>query len=128
MIYFCKTAKRISIGIIVSVKTANTCCHSLEYRPKKLYTAKGIVHFWDDPRKNRGIIKLFHMSIALIMILVSVTGFNIGISTRKKSCNGLQPSMIAASSISRGTPFAKLQKVMMVNGRRMAINRQITAK
>lgn len=52
MIYFCKTAKRISIGIIVSVKTANTCCHSLEYRPKKLYTAKGIVHFGMIPEKQ----------------------------------------------------------------------------
>ena len=71
---------------------------------------------------------MFHTSIAVITTLVIMIGFNIGIKTLRVICQKLQPSIIAASSISLGTPFTKLQKVITVKGILSEIKIQITDK
>ena len=59
---------------------------------------------------------------------VTMIGFKIGNNTRSVICQKGQPSITAASSISLGTPFTKLQKVINVNGIRSEIKIQITEK
>ena len=52
-------------------------------------------------------------------MIVAVMGFNIGNTILKKICNGLPPSMAAASSISIGIPFTKpwYRKIAMLTPR-----------
>ena len=45
--------------------------------------------------------------MAFKIATVTVVGFNMGNTTLKKVCRLLQPSIVAASSISRGIPFTK---------------------
>lgn len=64
----------------------------------------------------------------VITIFVTMIGLRIGSSILRVICQKLQPSITAASSISLGTPFTKLQNVITVNGMRKEIKIQITEK
>ena len=75
-----------------------------------------------------GTWKLFHTPMAAMIRLVTVTGFIMGSRMRKISRSGPAPSMMAASSISRGTPVTKLEKVITAKGRLMAVNTRITPR
>ena len=67
-------------------------------------------------------------SIAVITTLVTMIGFKIGNNILIVIFQKLQPSIMDASSISRGTPFTKLQNVITVKGIRNEIKIQITEK
>ena len=66
--------------------------------------------------------------MAVITIFVTIIGLSTGNRTRNVICQKLHPSIIAASSISLGTPFTKLQNVITVNGILSEIKIHITEK
>ncbi|MNT97955.1 hypothetical protein D3C72_2404150 [compost metagenome] len=72
-------------------------------------------------KKSNGTRKSFHTFRLLVMITVAVTGFSRGKMTDTKVRMGPQPSMVAASSSSRGTAFRKPVYRKMTKGSVVAI-------
>ena len=66
--------------------------------------------------------------MAVIVMLVITIGLSTGNKIEKVIRQKPQPSISAASSSSLGTPLTKLQKVMMVKGRRKDMKMHITEK
>ena len=76
--------------------------------PTKFATPKGRV--WmelPEPKISKGSRKSFHIHMLFRIITVMVMGFSSGNTILKKTAGLEQPSIIAASSSSYGTPFIK---------------------
>lgn len=74
----------------------------MTYWPTNPAIATGMVCRSLPLRYSSGVKKSFHTATALSTRAVTVTGLSIGSTTCRKPCNGVQPSISAASSKSRG--------------------------
>ena len=88
---------------------ANTISHRAVYCPTKEYTSTVIVFARSEGRTRYGIKKSFQIPSPFNTTMEAVHGPRRGNVTFQNVWNGLQPSIWAASSISNGTPFQKLQ-------------------
>ena len=73
----------------------------------KLYSVSCTVAFSLPGRKYSGLVKSLKIATDCTTITVTITGRSSGRTTRKNSRSGPAPSMIAASSSSRGTVAMK---------------------
>ena len=76
---------------------------SVTYWPTKPAIATGMVCWALPLRYSSGVKKSFQTETALSTRAVTVIGLSIGNTTYRKASSGVQPSMSAASSKSRGS-------------------------
>ena len=80
--------------------------HFLTKDPAKALMARGMVcTSCPTPSISDGNKKSFHIQMAFRMMTVTNMGLSMGMMILKKICGRLQPSMVAASSSSKGMDF-----------------------
>ncbi len=116
-----KMVKNSSAGIIDSDVNASTMAVSTEYCELNCCTPSGRVNCEMSLRMNSGSRYAFQLATNARMPVVSTPGSDSGIIMRKKNDSRLQPSTIAASSISAGMARRNGTRMMIVVGSANAI-------